>query len=335
MENDPNFPMGLQISPSTPNHGSTSTRANILPCNGDVAFGSAAQQLSIQKYGIAGRVWEAAYAIIAYINRDASWDFDPPFVYEQSSTPRRVFIELGSGTGIVAARISDSGALRTRDLLFVTDLPEVCPLLENNLRDQLNATASSSLSSNGSVTVRPLAWGNYEHALQIARDLGLDSECDGSDPRHLTHIICSDLVYFPELLAPLLRTLIHLTSLPFGLPSEEGSVQIVISYKVRSLAKETAFWSAFGLWFTFVPVVARRRTSQEQTEWERFGSNGGDQVFIFIAHRRPESHAWEVPRDDQDLIDGVGAKGTVNRKGDDTFETLLLMDLAGDEEIMV
>lgn len=130
------------------------------------------------------------------------------------------------------------------------------------------------------------------------------------------------------------------------------SPRVVISYKVRSLTKETPFWSAFGLWFSFQPVQAKRRrtlpesndtsnvlknidntvqTNQTLEEtWTRFGSADEDNLFIFVAARRPESLAWEVPSSDSDLLAGVGAKGTQTRKGDDTFEGLLLMALDAD-----
>ncbi len=86
------------------------------------------------------------------------------------------------------------------------------------------------------------------------------------------------------------------------------------------------FWSAFGLWFEFSPVLARRR----QGSWCRFSPSGCDDVvFIFIARRRPESFQWEIPTNDSDLLAGWQ---TGTRKGDDTFESLLLM--AMDDEDM-
>ncbi len=131
----------------------------------------------------------------------------------------------------------------------------------------------------------------------------------------------SQQVYFPNLFAPLLRSLIHLTSL-----SSSETPKIVISHKIRSLHKEMPFWSAFGLWFEFSPVLARRR----QGSWCRFSPSGCDDVvFIFIARRRPESFQWEIPTNDSDLLAGWQ---TGTRKGDDTFESLLLM--AMDDEDM-
>lgn len=137
-------------------------------------------------------------------------------------------------------------------------------------------------------------------------------------------------MYFPELFGPLLRTLIHLTSLTqCPLTLESKPVKVVISYKIRSLPKESPFWSAFGLWFTFQPVLFRRcnETDGHDEEWTSFGAVEGDRTFIFVAYRRPESFAWEVPPSDRDLIDGVGARDTDKRKGDDAFETLLFMTM--------
>ena len=124
-------------------------------------------------------------------------------------------------------------------------------------------------------------------------------------------------MYFRELLAPLLRTLLHLTA-------ATADPRIVISYKIRSLTKEMAFWSAFGLWFTFAPVLMRTR-SGDSGKWERLGAGGDGEVFVFTARRRPESFAWSAPEDDAALLEGVGAHGTEERKSDDAFELILLM----------
>ncbi len=132
-------------------------------------------------------------------------------------------------------------------------------------------------------------------------------------------------VYFPELIGPLLRTLLHLTSLvPTQTPPVE-SPQVIFSYKIRSLAKETPFWSAFGLWFTLTPVLARPCSEGTSSRWERFDSGGDGEVFLFVARRRFESFSWTVSEDDVALLDGVGAMGTKEIKSDDGFEVLLLM----------
>jgi hypothetical protein len=133
-------------------------------------------------------------------------------------------------------------------------------------------------------------------------------------------------VYFPELIGPLLRTLLHLTApVPIQTSPVLVSPQVILSYKIRSLSKEAPFWSAFGLWFTFTPVLVRAHSEDNSSRWERFDSGGDGDVFLFVARRRSESFSWIVPEDDVALLEGVGARGTEERKGDDGFEMLLLM----------
>jgi len=263
------------------------------------------------------------------------WDFDPPFLDKKLQSMNAI-LELGAGTGIVTSGIVETVATCEQDVIISTDLPEVCPLLEANLRETLNRTGPRCCT----VHVRPLTWGNAHHATEIGKEFGpAMSAADLDKPRYLTHIVCSDLVYFPELLAPLLRTLIQLSSPPF-IPTPESGIsehrlKIVMSYKIRSLAKEAAFFSAFGLWFTFEPVVARPNTKKGETlqlPWSRFGTSLHGRDFVFVARRRPESMVWGLPDDDQKLLDGVGAWGTDSRKSDDTFEMLLLMGLDDEDD---
>jgi hypothetical protein len=139
-------------------------------------------------------------------------------------------------------------------------------------------------------------------------------------------------IYFPELFAPLLRTLIQLSSPPFvDLPDE---LVVVIAYRIRSLTKESPFWSAFGLWFSFEPVLMKPLPSGNDLTsppWTRIGSLYDDSTFIFVARRRRTSFSWTIPWSDQELMDGIGAYDTNVSKGDDTFENLLLMTMQADE----
>ncbi|KAI0649007.1 hypothetical protein C8Q79DRAFT_486816 [Trametes meyenii] len=313
---DPNFPSNLDIRPLA---SATS--------DADARFDSVAQESAIKTYGIAGRIWEASHAMLAYLDPSSSLEFDPP---PPTLAPARIdgtpiaAIELGSGTGFVAARVADS--LRPEcDLLIATDLPEVCPMLEMHLH------ASPAL------WVRPLAWGSRDDVQAIARDLGLAGDGGGSFQRHLTHVLCSDLIYFPSLLAPLLRSLLHLTSTPFVKDSSSEPICVVLSYKMRSLAKETPFWNAFGLWFDFTPVLTRPRAPtregespnrMEGAQWSRFSpGDPQDETFVLIGKRRTDSLSWKVPGEDSKLLAGVGAYGLDRPKSDDQFEQLLLMGL--------
>jgi hypothetical protein len=83
--------------------------------------------------------------------------------------------------------------------------------------------------------------------------------------------------------------------------------------RVRSYEKESPFWRAFGAWFHFEPVLTR----QDGGDWKRVGWDESALSFIFIAKRKLESLDWECPMEDQELVFGP--------KGDDTFETLLML----------
>ncbi|KAI0052248.1 hypothetical protein FA95DRAFT_1376095 [Auriscalpium vulgare] len=333
---NPNFPQNLSIQPShrpqnpllsaTP---SASDNSSVLPYDSDTVFSAQAQEDAITKYGIAGRVWEAAYLMLLYLNPAPAYEFSPPPFLLDYASPITA-IELGAGTGIVGLALAERLAVlgRQGDGVVLTDLPEVCPLLEENSR----LHGEKAAVRGAEVVVKPLAWGSQEHAEAMADGMRF-GEHEGARP--LTHIVCSDLVYFPELLAPLLRSLLHLTSPPF-VPSQSPaasppstahvypSPEVILSYKTRSLAKETPFWSAFGLWFSYSPVLVRARGAP----WARLGA--ADDAFVFVARRRPESMGWRVPAEDGALLGGAGARASEGHKSDDTFELLLLMGVYSD-----
>jgi hypothetical protein len=137
-------------------------------------------------------------------------------------------------------------------------------------------------------------------------------------------------VYFPELLAPLLRSLLHLTS------SQSDPPTVIISYKIRSLPKESPFWSAFGLWFDWEPVLYREKNANlapgvaNNPLWTRYHSPSS--TYLFIAHRKSASLLWSMPDSDSDLLEGVGGLGDDFKKADEGFEVMLLMDLIDFEE---
>lgn len=300
--------------------------------------------------------------------------FEPTFLGSTNFTSNLRILELGSGTGIIAAELAKHLSARG-GIIIATDLPEVCSLLEQNLPS--HSTNTHSPPSMPLILICPLTWGNHDHVQHLR-----DNLANLSHDTHLTHIICSDLVsheqpkatfltpgliydrssycqvYFPELFGPLLRSLIHLTSPPFSNNHDlEVRPKLIISYKVRSLSKETPFWSAFGLWFHFEPVLYSAKSStlreshdvinyagisdlndrlpsagsdhREEGGFRIFGTSADNDspTFIFVGHRRPESAFWQVPDNDEELISGIGALGTQTRKSDDTFESILFLNL--------
>ena len=121
-------------------------------------------------YGIAGRTWAAARLIEGYLSSGAAGPFEPANPLLQPAA--RTILELGSGTGFLARRLAER--LRADQRLIVTDLPDVCPLLERNLATE---------TSRDRVLVRPLPWGDSTALAAIAGECG---------PIDL--VICADLV---------------------------------------------------------------------------------------------------------------------------------------------
>jgi hypothetical protein len=116
--------------------------------------------------------------MLSYLSNIASPNIEPAFIAPESQST--TILELGAGMGVVGLTLAEtlSGSGRTRDQIILTDLPDVCPLLEENLR-------SYSFLVQLLVSVEPLAWGNETHAMNVLKKL---------QPRPVSHIICSDLV---------------------------------------------------------------------------------------------------------------------------------------------
>ncbi|WFD34461.1 hypothetical protein MCUN1_001302 [Malassezia cuniculi] len=294
----PNFPPALAIAPSAPG----ACVAGGEPWRSDSAA-------DIETYGIAGRIWcvltdrEAAFLLLGYLVHSPPAPFNPPCsVYASRAT----IVELGAGVG--TAGLAVAAQLGPGSTVVLTDLDEVCPLLERN---------AAALGNPSRAAVRALPWGDHSAAQRVTAEFG-----------PITHVLCSDLVYFPELLAPLLRSLLDLT--------EHGTQEVIVGYKIRSLVKEQPFWLAFGTWFEFEPVDVLHAGK----EWIPYGSRtshvlagGGDDApaeddyFVFVAHRRRSTLGDAPPRSDAELLlgrrirDGQLVDADV---GADTFELLLL-----------
>ncbi|PWZ02330.1 hypothetical protein BCV70DRAFT_62014 [Testicularia cyperi] len=354
---DPNFPADLRIRPSSTSKkhfgrsGATSTSTSQAGTSGPVsdtpeAYWDRDTEQDIEDYGIAGRIWEAAYLLALYLRAsdEAEFEFDPPCSLFAPQTHRDglqcgrfqpvTAVELGSGAGygglhlaqqLKAARAKASGSDtgETRSTLVLTDLANVVPLMERNV-------ARSGLSDSLAVDVRvcALAWGDETHAKNLLSSLTSERGGEGSNP--ISHIVCSDLVYFPELLPPLLRSLITLSEPSSAVQTMQGP-ELVISYKIRSLVKEQPFWSALGAWYDFRAVDCRRRRQRKPEldrskqdaendkkgpadyEWHRFGSLPSDhgappdddqELFIFVGQRRPETFGCRAPHTDGELMQG-------------------------------
>jgi hypothetical protein len=104
--------------------------------------------------------------MMTYVRNPDAYEFDPRF----DVGPRAVVVELGAGTGAVGLAIA---AAHPHARVVLTDLPEVCPLLQANAQGYPG------------VGVRPLSWGCATHARALRDELALTP---------VSHVICSDLV---------------------------------------------------------------------------------------------------------------------------------------------
>ena len=98
---------------------------------------------------------------------------------------------------------------------------------------------------------------------------------------------------------------------------------------MRSLPKETDFWRAFGVWFSYEPVLSKLLRHSDSEEWEIFGSS--DFSFLFVGHRKTSTLSWTIPENDADLIDNHIEQAELSHlKGADYFESLLMLKISTD-----
>ncbi|CAD6885018.1 unnamed protein product [Tilletia controversa] len=368
MSTDPNFPAtGLQIRPSNAATQCSKEEWDVVDSAED-----------IESFGIAGRVWEAAYAARRYFREAAlpsHLDLEPMtslFSQESDGGEPITVLELGAGAGYGGlhlckclelyhaqrGRPSDSTNKDVRPRVLLTDLPNVLPLLERNIARAQES--DKTLVEHVDVQAWPCAWGDEAAVRDIFQSL-FTSKSTSTSSSPLSHILAADLVYFPELFPPLLRSLLWLTE-PVGSSEVEDknnlrTPEVIFTYKVRSLVKEQPFWSVFGAWFDFEAVFCRKKIHpsssddhDESSSWRRFGERRSDvslrvksdadeqeeddsdqQVYVFLARRKSSTFGWRAPGDDRALMSGrrertevTGGEVTVLTELDDTFEMLLL-----------
>ncbi|PWN23628.1 hypothetical protein BCV69DRAFT_244553 [Microstroma glucosiphilum] len=395
-EYDPNHPDNLDIAPSWDRVKSQAHHAPAGSREDESAIASTSELVAedrwqqdsaedIEQWGIAGRIWEAAYLFKLYLCPPReSVEFDPPCPLfapheeirskiEGSANAALRILELGSGAGYVGlscaqeldryrrSREASGSQSRRNDRLVLTDLENVVPLMIRNARlagfsdacsNGGNTEAATSRSSFVDVLVRPLPWGSAPHAASILQKELYQQPLD--------YILCSDLVYFPYLLPPLLRSLLDLTDpsaaashIPSQCPETAAPSRpvVLMAYKIRSYAKEEAFWSALGVWFD-VEIVSCRyswplesppsqakgdivgqrqdmREKRREGAWHRFGEDAeweeeqessDDAYFLFAARRKPSTLAYKAPEDDIKLMDGFMAVSRTHDSRGDTAD---------------
>ncbi|CAO0789443.1 unnamed protein product [Mucor circinelloides] len=256
----------------------------------------------IGQFGLAGKIWQSAYTLQALFSPDTRSTIEPsnpiPEIYYKNNTatdndalsddkPFRI-LELGAGTGYVGIALAQQ--LRRPVQLYITDLEQVVPLIQENV----NLHYANNDDNAAEIIVDRLHWGNHEDARKLV------------DQGRFDLVIVSDCVYFPELFGMLLDTLLDVC---------DASTQVVIGYKCRSLEKEVGFWQDyFGRYFEYEPVrkIEFSREKDESSgkivEKQEIGDFLGaeDQLFVFIGRKRT---------------------GNQVKTADDTFTTLLFCSM--------
>lgn len=104
--------------------------------------------------------------MMLYVRDPDVYKFDLPFEFGSDG----VVVKLGAGTGATGLALA---AAHPHVRVVLTDIPEVCPLLQANAREYVG------------VGVRPLSWGCAADAQVLQAELGLAP---------IWCVICSDLV---------------------------------------------------------------------------------------------------------------------------------------------
>ncbi|CDR99685.1 hypothetical protein, partial [Sporisorium scitamineum] len=160
---DPNFPQGLRIQPSSLQrhpqiraHRETTYEDHRQEALQDEQqAGKVTQTASweqdtpedIESFGIAGRIWEAAYLLARYlrpaVQHPDELEFDPPCsLFEPASSKQPLtIVELGSGAGYGSLHLARqllqhaqcTKSQPAKATLVLTDLENVVPLMERNV----------------------------------------------------------------------------------------------------------------------------------------------------------------------------------------------------------
>ncbi|KAL6477753.1 hypothetical protein MHYP_G00135880 [Metynnis hypsauchen] len=134
--------------------------------------GSVLKMYQCSKGDVGCVVWDAAIVLSKYLETEQCCS-------SQTWSSKKA-VELGAGTGVVGIMAASLGANVT-----VTDLEDLLPLLELNIRENQN------LISTGSITAKVLKWGE-----------------DVTDfLPHPDYILMADCIYYEQSVQPLVETL--------------------------------------------------------------------------------------------------------------------------------
>jgi hypothetical protein len=142
---------------------------------------------------------DASYPMLPYLtfpSPESAYDFDPPSSLFAASRPLTI-LELGSGQSLASIHLIDQLSGRTsrrdkddqsrRDLVVLTDLPEVLDLCHRNVQRFRRSGNGQGRDVGVDVISRPLPWGDTKAGTDVLVELAASG-------RNLTHILMIDLV---------------------------------------------------------------------------------------------------------------------------------------------
>ncbi|XP_007253849.3 protein-lysine methyltransferase METTL21D [Astyanax mexicanus] len=139
--------------------------------------GSVLEMYQCSKGDVGCVVWDAAIVLCKYLETEQFCPAPPP---APSAWSCKRVVELGAGTGVVGIMAASLGANVT-----VTDLEDLQPLLELNIKKNQN------LIRTGSVTAKVLKWG--EDVMDFLP--------------YPDYILMADCIYYEQSVEPLIETL--------------------------------------------------------------------------------------------------------------------------------
>jgi predicted nicotinamide N-methyase len=199
--------------------------------------------LSLKSKGIAYQLWPASTFLCQYIETNK----ESLFTFSQDMIP--LCLELGAGCALVSMVCASLGCCS-----IATDLPEVAPHIAANI--MLNQQYYSIASPND-VLRKHLETKTVQQG-QIAVDcLSWGEECARFADAQFDVILVADCVYWEELFAPLLSSLLHLTS-------NSPQTIILLSQTVRRQHIEKRFFKRLHANFV-VDMVSDQKLDGERT----------------------------------------------------------------------
>jgi predicted nicotinamide N-methyase len=137
------------------------------------------------RWGIHSSVWEGGLALLAYFST-----LQPPIKDDG------LILDLGSGTGIVGLGLAELLGDHSTTNIWLTDLEEAMPLLNNNI--QRNGYDNKDTTSSTVVTATPLVWGQ-----PLPTDI---RQAIANNASHV-YVLGADIVYRHSIMDPLIDTL--------------------------------------------------------------------------------------------------------------------------------